>query len=346
MGHEISETVQGADGRWYNVYGRATPWAGQLLPPTYAFEQHAYPTMQAAEAAATARSRAHGAETRGTHPAGPAVNPRVPAYPPERGRMTLADALAQIRQRRGLRDTMGVRPTPEGTWAPGDAAAGGPSASPGDPAGHPGTEGAGYDPSAVGLLSQLGLLTGLVAPVNPFGLMSQALARGHQIGVVPSYQEFTQPPPPMDVNRGFFTTPMTALPAQRSHMPPGGRVGAVPGVLGISISEDVGFPGESMGQPSTAPVGTVSIGQPTSLGEVGEPGTPSSADPGEGNTGEASGAGSDPGGDAYRRGGVVRDRSRRPGGAEPITAHQGEYVVRAPAETKHRRLLERINRGA
>jgi hypothetical protein len=32
MSHEVSETVQRADGRWINVYGRGLPQAGQRLP--------------------------------------------------------------------------------------------------------------------------------------------------------------------------------------------------------------------------------------------------------------------------------------------------------------------------
>jgi len=45
----------------------------------------------------------------------------------------------------------------------------------------------------------------------------------------------------------------------------------------------------------------------------------------------------------YRVGGVVRDL--RAGLAEPITAHEGEFVVRAAPATKYRRLLESINAG-
>jgi len=45
----------------------------------------------------------------------------------------------------------------------------------------------------------------------------------------------------------------------------------------------------------------------------------------------------------YRVGGVVRDL--RAGLAEPITAHEGEFVVRAAPATKYRSLLESINAG-
>lgn len=51
--HEQSETVQRADGKWINVYGRGTPKAGQQLPGT-----PAYTTSGEAVRAARARSAA------------------------------------------------------------------------------------------------------------------------------------------------------------------------------------------------------------------------------------------------------------------------------------------------
>lgn len=49
--HEQSETIQTPDGRWINVYGRATPQAGQQLPGT-----DAYGSMDEAVRAAKTRS--------------------------------------------------------------------------------------------------------------------------------------------------------------------------------------------------------------------------------------------------------------------------------------------------
>ena len=62
--------------------------------------------------------------------------------------------------------------------------------------------------------------------------------------------------------------------------------------------------------------------------------------PGAG-TGGVSGGGEGAG--DLRYGGFVRDRSRRKGGAEPITAHQGEFVVRPEATRRFAPILEWIN---
>jgi hypothetical protein len=55
VSHEQSETIQDDSGQWINVYGKETPQAGQRLPGT-----SGYPTVEAAVAAARARSDAHG----------------------------------------------------------------------------------------------------------------------------------------------------------------------------------------------------------------------------------------------------------------------------------------------
>ena len=55
--HEQSETTQDDQGRWINVYGRATPQAGQPLPPVHPFEREAYESREEAEDAARRRSR-------------------------------------------------------------------------------------------------------------------------------------------------------------------------------------------------------------------------------------------------------------------------------------------------
>lgn len=52
MSHEQSETIQRADGKWINVYGRRTSKAGQQLPGT-----EAYDTVEDAVAAAKKRSK-------------------------------------------------------------------------------------------------------------------------------------------------------------------------------------------------------------------------------------------------------------------------------------------------
>ena len=54
--HEQSETIQDAQGRWINVYGRGTPRAGQPLPPVHDFEQDSYDSVEEAVAAAKRRS--------------------------------------------------------------------------------------------------------------------------------------------------------------------------------------------------------------------------------------------------------------------------------------------------
>lgn len=58
--HEQSETIQNADGRWVNVYGKATPQAGQPLPQRYDFEAPDYGTVRSAEHAARKRSQMEG----------------------------------------------------------------------------------------------------------------------------------------------------------------------------------------------------------------------------------------------------------------------------------------------
>ena len=58
--HEQSETIQRADGKWVNVYGRATGQAGQPLPPRFPYERDAYDTVEEAVAAASRRSQDEG----------------------------------------------------------------------------------------------------------------------------------------------------------------------------------------------------------------------------------------------------------------------------------------------
>lgn len=55
MSHEQSETIQGPDGKWINVYGKATQQAGKQLPGT-----SSYGTVDEAVKAAQERSKAFG----------------------------------------------------------------------------------------------------------------------------------------------------------------------------------------------------------------------------------------------------------------------------------------------
>ena len=50
--HEQSETIQGRDGRWYNINGVS----GEVLAPLFSFEAQHYDTMETAKAAAERRS--------------------------------------------------------------------------------------------------------------------------------------------------------------------------------------------------------------------------------------------------------------------------------------------------
>lgn len=59
--HEQSETVKRGD-RWYNVYGKKTAKAGQVLKPKYFFERESYGSVGKAEHAARRRSEAYGRE--------------------------------------------------------------------------------------------------------------------------------------------------------------------------------------------------------------------------------------------------------------------------------------------
>lgn len=58
MSHEVSDTIQGRDGRWYNVYGEETGATQPLpLPKVFAFERPSYSTPQEAANVAAWRSR-------------------------------------------------------------------------------------------------------------------------------------------------------------------------------------------------------------------------------------------------------------------------------------------------
>ena len=79
MSHENSKTINAIDlglnepNRFYNVYGPG-PREGQLLPIQYDWERSYYPSMEAAVAAARARSAAdYRAAIRGTKVVGPLV---------------------------------------------------------------------------------------------------------------------------------------------------------------------------------------------------------------------------------------------------------------------------------
>lgn len=54
--HEQSETIQNKLGRWFNVFGKNTPQAGQPLPRKYKWEKPDYETVEEAVAAAKKRS--------------------------------------------------------------------------------------------------------------------------------------------------------------------------------------------------------------------------------------------------------------------------------------------------
>ena len=59
--HEQSETVQDPlTMLWKNIFGGATPQAGQTLPPRFPFEAKNYPGVQAAVQAAKQRSQMSG----------------------------------------------------------------------------------------------------------------------------------------------------------------------------------------------------------------------------------------------------------------------------------------------
>lgn len=60
MAHEQSETVQLANGKWTNVYGRDTSKAGEKLP-----DEREYDSVEEAVRMAQRRSRIHGLHGRG-----------------------------------------------------------------------------------------------------------------------------------------------------------------------------------------------------------------------------------------------------------------------------------------
>lgn len=116
------------------------------------------------------------------------------------------------------------------------------------------------------------------------------------------------------------------------------------GALAAAIA-GVGKGQAVLGEIANAPPG----GAPPGLADVGltaaDVGLATAAE--QGDTGPTAVSDpSDPGGlGEFRRGGVVRDRMLRRGGEEIIQAHEGEFVVRATAAKKHRRLLAAINAG-
>jgi len=92
--------------------------------------------------------------------------------------------------------------------------------------------------------------------------------------------------------------------------------------------------------PGNIAQGTVPVGIPENDPTIDAPGVAAAAaaegvsTPGDTPTGPSAN---------YRAGGVVRDL--RAGLAEPITAHEGEFVVQREPAVKYRRLLDAINDG-
>ena len=58
--HEQSETTQDDGGNWINIYGQATPQAGQRLPLLHEYEATTYPDEPNATAAAILCSNMEG----------------------------------------------------------------------------------------------------------------------------------------------------------------------------------------------------------------------------------------------------------------------------------------------
>lgn len=84
MSHEQSETIE-RSGRWFNIYGKETPKAGQDLPLMFPWEQPSYATEPEASAAARRRSNEYRPGPKITwddeRTPGP-LNPAAPGTPP------------------------------------------------------------------------------------------------------------------------------------------------------------------------------------------------------------------------------------------------------------------------
>ena len=96
MPHENSETLQGRDGRWYNVNGETR----DVLVPMFSFEAASYDTMEAADAAAKRRSDMFGQG-----------QPSVPGEgPPTQTRFRVETLAEDILREYGLGPPKGIAP--------------------------------------------------------------------------------------------------------------------------------------------------------------------------------------------------------------------------------------------
>jgi hypothetical protein len=168
-----------------------------------------------------------------------------------------------------------------------------------------------------------------------------------------------QPVPDTPVPDGTPPAPPAPAPAPPAPASSGGPVTIVIG------GGDAGDPGAATSDPADegtdasddGTVGDVGADAPgIAGGDAGSPGGdsgdsgdgPAAGDGPAGGDGAAGGGDASSGGDAagYKRGGLVRDRAHMPDGAEPITAHEGEYVVNASAVKKYgAHVFEALNRG-
>lgn len=103
MSHEQSQTVQGQDGRWYNLSGLT----GEPLVPILSTERPSYDTVEEAVAAAQARSRSFDIEH--PQPATPA-RPAQPATPA--GPDLSTGRIPQLRKLSDLIEALGPKPVP------------------------------------------------------------------------------------------------------------------------------------------------------------------------------------------------------------------------------------------
>lgn len=101
------------------------------------------------------------------------------------------------------------------------------------------------------------------------------------------------------------------------------------------------------GQPAPAPDPSFAdISNSPDAGIGGGGGGPAGSGAPGGSAGSPSGGGDSGNPGDFLKGGLVKDRSRLPGGKEPITAHEEEFVVNPKASKLHRVLLGAINGGA
>ena len=100
MSHEQSETIQGRDNNWYNVYGRGTGATQPMpLPRLFSFEQPSYSTAE--EAANKAAWRSHMGE--GQYATTPPIYGFTPQARPEYSSLLgiILDALTTTYSSRG-----------------------------------------------------------------------------------------------------------------------------------------------------------------------------------------------------------------------------------------------------